>query len=108
MLQPVAEKIVEGKMAEFCEKYCLLEQPFIKDQTISISRLIASKVGKLGENITVRRFARFKVGEGVATAADNRDNSPEGGDEAGVPVKKPQGPKSGSGFAAAKLGEESE
>src|SRR5437764_7159143 len=60
---PVVEKIVEGKMAKFYEEVCLLDQPFIKEQTISVSQLIASKIGKLGENISVRRFARFKVGE---------------------------------------------
>jgi len=49
-------------------RVCLLEQPFIKDQTISISQLIAAKVGKLGENIAVRRFARFKVGDATATS----------------------------------------
>jgi elongation factor Ts len=49
-------------MAKFYEEVCLLEQPFIKDQAVSIKELIAQKVGKLGENITVRRFARFKVG----------------------------------------------
>jgi len=65
----VAEKIVEGKMAKFYEDVCLYEQPFIKDQTISIGQLIASKIGKLNENITVRRFARFKVGEQGATIA---------------------------------------
>jgi len=59
---PVIEKIVAGKMAKFYEEVCLLEQPFIKDQAVSIKELIATKVGKLGENITVRRFARFKVG----------------------------------------------
>ncbi len=59
---PVIEKIVEGKMAKFYEEVCLLEQPFIKDQAVSIKELVAQKVGKLGENITVRRFARFKVG----------------------------------------------
>ena len=59
---PVIERIVEGKMAKFYEEVCLLEQPFIKDQAVSIKELIATKVGKLGENITVRRFARFKVG----------------------------------------------
>src|SRR5579871_4823112 len=59
---PVIEKIVDGKMAKFYEEVCLVEQPFIKDQTVSIKELIAQKVGKLGENITVRRFARFKVG----------------------------------------------
>ncbi|HYW41066.1 MAG TPA: translation elongation factor Ts [Terriglobales bacterium] len=66
---PVVEKIVAGKMEKFYEEVCLLEQPFIKDQTLSISQLIAAKVGKLGENIAVRRFARFKVGDVTATVA---------------------------------------
>jgi elongation factor Ts len=65
----VVEKIVEGKMAKFYEEVCLLEQPFIKDQTTTISQLVATKVGKLGENISVRRFARFKVGDANATVA---------------------------------------
>lgn len=65
----VIEKIVEGKMSKYYEEVCLLEQPFIKDQTISISQLIAQKVGKLGENIAVRRFARFKVGDPGMTLA---------------------------------------
>jgi elongation factor Ts len=65
----IAEKMVEGKMAKFYEEVCLLEQPFIKDQTVSIAQLIAIKIGKLGENIAVRRFARFKVGEAGETIA---------------------------------------
>jgi len=65
----VVEKIVEGKMSKFYEEVCLYEQPFIKDQTISISQLIAAKIGKLGENIAVRRFGRFKVGEAGETIA---------------------------------------
>jgi elongation factor Ts len=65
----IAEKMVEGKMAKFYEEVCLLEQPFIKDQTVSIAQLIATKIGKLGENIAVRRFARFKVGEVGETIA---------------------------------------
>jgi elongation factor Ts len=60
---PVIEKIVEGKMSKFYEEVCLLEQPFIKEQTVTIAQLIAQKVGKLGENLQVRRFARFKVGD---------------------------------------------
>jgi elongation factor Ts len=60
---------VEGKMVKFYEEVCLLEQPFIKDQTINISQLIAAKIGKLGENISVRRFARFKVGDATETIA---------------------------------------
>jgi len=65
----VVEKIVEGKMCKFYEEVCLYEQPFIKDQTISIAQLIATKIGKLGENISVRRFARFKVGDAGETIA---------------------------------------
>ena len=66
---PVIEKIVEGKMSKFYEEVCLLEQPFIKEQTVTITQLIAQKVGKLGENIMVRRFARFKVGDANWTVA---------------------------------------
>ncbi|MGA7524451.1 MAG: translation elongation factor Ts [Acidobacteriaceae bacterium] len=69
---PVVEKIVEGKMTKFYEEVCLLDQPFIKEQTQSIKDLIASKVGKLGENITVRRFARFKVGDPTWTVAQTK------------------------------------
>jgi elongation factor Ts len=73
---PVIEKIVEGKMAKFYEEVCLLEQPFIKDQAISIKELIGQKVGKLGENITVRRFARFKVGAPEWTVATTKAPEP--------------------------------
>ena len=68
----IAEKIVAGKMEKFYEEVCLLEQPFIKDQTVSIAQLIAAKIGKLGENISVRRFARFKVGDVNATIASTK------------------------------------
>ena len=66
---PVIEKIVEGKMAKFYEEVCLYEQPFIKEQTITVGQLIATVIGKLGENISVRRFARFKVGDIAETIA---------------------------------------
>jgi elongation factor Ts len=69
---PVIERIVDGKMAKFYEEVCLIEQPFIKDQAVSIKELIAQKVGKLGENITVRRFARFKVGAPDWTVAQTK------------------------------------
>ena len=65
----VVEKIVEGKMGKFYEEVCLLEQPFIKDQTMTVHQLIASVIGKLGENISVKRFARFKVGDVNETVA---------------------------------------
>ena len=65
----IIEKMLAGKMEKFYEEVCLYEQPFIKDQTVSIAQLIATKIGKLGENIAVRRFARFKVGDANATIA---------------------------------------
>src|SRR5438270_12984021 len=76
----VVEKIVEGKMSKFYEEVCLLDQPFVKEPGISISQLIASKIGKLSENISVRRFARFKVGdagETVAITNPQQDQKPE-------------------------------
>ncbi len=66
---PVIEKIVDGKMAKFYEEVCLYEQPFIKEQTMTVAQLIASVIGKLGENISVKRFARFKVGDVGETIA---------------------------------------
>jgi len=68
----VIEKILEGKLAKFYEEFCLLDQPFIKDQTQTIAQIVAAKVAKLGENITVRRFARFKVGAAEWTVAQTR------------------------------------
>jgi len=76
----VVEKILEGKMSKFYEEVCLYEQPFIKDQTVSIAQLMATKIGKLGENIAVRRFARFKVGEATATIAFTTAGPDEGGE----------------------------
>jgi elongation factor Ts len=58
----IIEKMLTGKLAKFYEEFCLLDQPFIKESSQTIAALIASKVAKLGENISVRRFARFKVG----------------------------------------------
>jgi elongation factor Ts len=80
----VVEKIVEGKMSKFYEEVCLYEQPFIKDQTISIGQLIATKIGKLGENIAVSRFARFKVGDAGATIAFSSNKGDEPGESAPV------------------------
>jgi elongation factor Ts len=60
----VAEKIVEGKMEKFYTEACLLEQPFVKDPTATVKDLVSSMIAKVGENIRVRRFARFVLGEG--------------------------------------------
>jgi len=61
--EKIVDKVVEGRMAKFYEEVCLLEQPFIKENTTTIADLIKQKIAKLGENITVARFVRFKVGE---------------------------------------------
>ena len=57
------DKIIEGKLAKFYEDACLLEQPFIKDTSMKIRDILTSMVAKIGENILVRRFVRFQVGE---------------------------------------------
>jgi elongation factor Ts len=61
----LAAKIVEGRMSKFYEEVCLYEQPFVKDNATTIDQLIKTKIAKLGENISISRFARFKVGDGV-------------------------------------------
>jgi elongation factor Ts len=59
----MADKIAEGRMNKFFEEVCLYEQPFIKDGTTTIGQIVAAKISKTGENITVSRFVRFKVGD---------------------------------------------
>jgi elongation factor Ts len=64
--EKMVDKIVEGRMNKFYEEVCLYEQPFIKENTTSIADVIKAKIAKLGENITVSRFVRFKVGDTVS------------------------------------------
>jgi elongation factor Ts len=59
----ILDKIVSGKMEKFYEENCLYEQHFIRDETLTVKELIDQAIAKLGENIAIRRFARFKVGE---------------------------------------------
>src|SRR5271167_4970308 len=65
--EAVIERIVTGKMEKFYEDNCLYEQHYIKDESVTIGEMITQAIAKLGENVAVRRFVRFKVGE-VATA----------------------------------------
>jgi elongation factor Ts len=65
----VIEKIVEGKLEKFYAESCLLEQPFVKNPDLTVGQLVQEKVAKIGENIQVRRFARFKLGEGIEKRA---------------------------------------
>jgi elongation factor Ts len=76
--EKMLDKIVEGRMAKYYEEVCLLEQPFIKDNSITVGQLIATKIAKVGENISVARFVRFKVGDSTPDTA--------GGEHAGEPV----------------------
>jgi elongation factor Ts len=64
--EKMADKIVEGRMNKYYEEVCLYEQPFIKENTTSVADLIKAKIAKLGENISVSRFERFKVGDTAA------------------------------------------
>ena len=73
----IIEKMLEGKMGKFYEEVCLVDQPFIKDQAQTIAQIIAARVAKLGENISVRRFARFKVGDPNWTVATTSQSSSE-------------------------------
>jgi elongation factor Ts len=61
----IIEKIVEGKLKKFHEEVCLLDQPYIRDDKQTIQQLIASTIAKFGENIKVRRFARFELGKSL-------------------------------------------
>ncbi len=61
--EKMVDKIVEGRMNKFYEEVCLYEQPFIKENTTTVADLIKTKIAKLGENISVSRFVRFKVGD---------------------------------------------
>jgi elongation factor Ts len=61
--EKVIERIVAGKLEKFFSEICLLEQPFVKDSEVLVDKLIAQIIAKLGENIVVRRFARYQVGE---------------------------------------------
>jgi len=61
----IIDKIAEGKLESYYEMACLYDQKFVKDPNITVKELINSLVGKIGENIQVRRFTRFKTGEGL-------------------------------------------
>ena len=73
--EKMLEKITEGRMSKFYEEICLLEQPFVKDPTLTVGQLVKVKIAKLGENISIPRFVRFKVGD----AAVSESSAPEAG-----------------------------
>lgn len=65
-------KIVEGRMQKFYQENCLIDQPFIKDESKSVGELIKDSIAKIGENISVRRFTRYQVGEGIEDHAKTK------------------------------------
>src|SRR5436309_6715170 len=69
--EQVIEKIVEGRLNKFYEEAVLLDQPFVKDPAKTINELLTEKIAKTGERITVRRFTRYKMGEGIAKRGDD-------------------------------------
>ncbi len=69
--EDVLSKIIEGRLNKFYEENVLIDQPFVKDPSKTIGELVAEKIGSIKENITIRRFARFKMGEGIEKKADD-------------------------------------
>ena len=69
--EKIVDKMVEGRIEKYYKENCLLEQPFIKDTDKTVQDLLNDKIMKLGENITVRRFVRYEVGEGLAKKEQN-------------------------------------
>ena len=65
--QKIIDKIVEGKMERFYSEVCLLEQTYVRDSALTIKELLDAMIAKVGENITIRRFARFQLGEGLSS-----------------------------------------
>lgn len=69
--EKIVEKMVEGRVNKYYEENCLLEQSFVKDPDKTISQLLNEKISTIGENISIRRFARFELGEGLEKKVDN-------------------------------------
>ncbi|MBD3918269.1 translation elongation factor Ts [Paenibacillus sp. PR3] len=67
----IVEKMVEGRLGKYYEEFCLLEQSFIKDPDKTIATLLKEKISTIGENISIRRFVRYELGEGLEKKVDN-------------------------------------
>lgn len=67
----IVDKMVEGRISKYYEEFCLMEQSFIKDPDKTIFALLNEKVSQIGENITIRRFVRYELGEGLEKKQDN-------------------------------------
>lgn len=69
--EKIVEKMVEGRIGKYYEEFCLLEQPFIKDPDKTVATLLKEKISTIGENISIRRFVRYELGEGMEKKVDN-------------------------------------
>lgn len=69
--EKIVEKIVDGRMSKFYAENCLLDQAFVKDDSKTIQQLLTDTIVRIGENISIRRFTRYEMGEGIAKKEDN-------------------------------------
>jgi elongation factor Ts len=69
--EKVVDRIVEGKLEKYFSEFVLLEQPFVKNPDQTVGQMVTERIGKMGENIQVRRFVRFKLGEGIEKRSDD-------------------------------------
>jgi len=69
--EDVLNKIIEGRLNKFYEDNVLVDQPYVKDPSKTVGELVAEKIGSIKENISIRRFARFKMGEGIEKKTDD-------------------------------------
>jgi len=63
--EKIVDKIAEGRLVKFYEENCLLDQPYVREETMTVNALIQQKIAKVGENITIRRFVRYQLGEAI-------------------------------------------
>lgn len=69
--EKIVDKMVEGRVEKYYKEVCLLEQPYIRDPEITVQQLLVENIAKIGENIRVRRFMRYELGEGIAKKEQN-------------------------------------
>jgi elongation factor Ts len=69
--EKIVEKMVEGRIEKYYKEICLLEQPFIKDPDMHVQQLVNNMIARIGENISIRRFTRYEMGEGLQKKEDN-------------------------------------
>lgn len=69
--EKIVDKMVEGRIEKYYKEICLLEQPFVKDTDITVQELLNTMIAKIGENLSIRRFTRYEMGEGLKKKEDN-------------------------------------